>query len=59
MAPLVKIAQGPEMASSYTFPQTFGQNLAEDILIKGKPMNASDLEKFNFVKKCSSMKDAE
>ena len=28
MAPLVKIAQGPEMASSYIFPEIFGQNLA-------------------------------
>ena len=28
MAPLVKIAQGPEMASSYLFPKIFGQSLA-------------------------------
>lgn len=28
MAPLVKIAQGPEMCSSYLFPKIFGQNLA-------------------------------
>ena len=36
MAPLVKIAQGPEMGSSYTFPKIFGQTLAEEIIIKGK-----------------------
>ena len=29
MAPLVKIAQGPEMASSYTFPRIFGKALAD------------------------------
>lgn len=29
MAPLVRIAQGPEMASSYLFPKIFGQPLAQ------------------------------
>ena len=29
MAPLVKIAQGPEMGSSYLFPKIFGQALGE------------------------------
>ena len=43
MAPLVKIAQGPEMSSSYTFPKIFGQALAEEIIIKGKWMNPKDL----------------
>lgn len=44
MAPLVKIAQGPEMASSYLFPKIFGQSLSEEIIIKGKSMNAKKLE---------------
>jgi Delta3-Delta2-enoyl-CoA isomerase len=28
-APLVKLAQGPELCSSYTFPKRFGQSLGE------------------------------
>ena len=43
MAPLVKIAQGPEMCSSYLFPKIFGQALAEEIIIKGKWMTPKQL----------------
>ena len=43
MAPLVKIAQGPEMSSSYTFPKLFGQALAEEILILGKWITPKEL----------------
>ena len=35
-APFVKLSQGPEMASSYTFPRFFGKELAIEILIDGK-----------------------
>ena len=43
MAPLVKLAQGPEMCSSYTFPKIFGKTLAEDLLIQGKWIQGKDL----------------
>lgn len=42
-APLVKLAQGPEMASSYFFPKIFGPQLAQEIIIKGKKMRAKQL----------------
>lgn len=35
-APLVKLAQGPEMCSSYTFPKYLGVPMAVSILIEGK-----------------------
>ena len=58
MAPLVKIAQGPEMASSYLFPKIFGQSLAEEIIIKGKPMTPQELEKYNFLSCHKNISDA-
>lgn len=59
VAPLVKIAQGPEMGSSYTFPRIFGQALAEDIIIKGTKMNPQQLEKHGLVTVCTDLNDAE
>ena len=44
MAPLVKLAQGPEMCSSYTFPKVFGMKRAEEILVEGKWVKAKELE---------------
>lgn len=32
-APLVKLAQGPEMCSSYTFPKYLGVTMSIDILV--------------------------
>jgi peroxisomal 3,2-trans-enoyl-CoA isomerase len=48
-APLVKLAQGPEMASSYTFPKIFGQIRAEELIIGGKEISTKELAKFNFL----------
>ena len=38
LAPLVPLAQGPEMCSSYTFPKIFGNRKAEEILVLGRWM---------------------
>lgn len=35
-APLVKLSQGPEMASAYTFPKIFGASLSKEIIIGAK-----------------------
>lgn len=35
MAPLVKLAQGVEMGSSYTFPKIFGYQKAHKYLVEG------------------------
>jgi hypothetical protein len=35
-APLVKLAQGPEMASAYTFPKLFGNKLANELIVGAK-----------------------
>ena len=59
MAPLVKIAQGPEMSSSYTFPKIFGQSLGEEIIIQGKWMKPKDLEKFGLATVHKDYNDAE
>lgn len=56
-APLVKLAQGPEMGSSYTFPKYFGKNLAMDIFIDGKEMSAKELVDVGFAKPAKSVKD--
>lgn len=42
-APLVKIAQGPEMCASYTFPKIFGRSVGEDLLVKGSKVDAAFL----------------
>jgi len=34
-APLVQLAQGPEMCASYTFPKIFGPKLGEDLIVLG------------------------
>lgn len=53
-APLVQLAQGPEMAASVTFPRLFGKAVAEDLLVKGKRVDTSFLAKYGFL---SSYKD--
>lgn len=42
-APLVKLAQGPEMCASFTFPKIFGRNVGEDLLVKGSKVDAAFL----------------
>jgi hypothetical protein len=46
------------MASSYLFPKIFGQNLAEDILVKGRLMKPQELQKYNFLTCHENIKDA-
>ncbi|EGR32724.1 peroxisomal trans-enoyl isomerase, putative [Ichthyophthirius multifiliis] len=48
-APLVKLAQGPEMCSSYFFPKIFGYQQAFEIIVGAKKLSSSDLEKFKMV----------
>lgn len=47
-APLVRIAQGPEMCASYTFPRLFGTVVADDLLIKGIIVDTMFLAKHGF-----------
>ena len=42
-APLVTLAQGPEMCASFTFPKIFGQNLGEDLIMKNKKVDCTFL----------------
>lgn len=49
MAPLVKLAQGPEMCASYTFPKIFGKALGEDLIVKGTKVSAKFLEEKGFL----------
>lgn len=58
-APLVQLAQGPEMCASYTFPRIFGKHLGEDLIIKGTKVNAKFLEKHQFLQSYSSRAAAE
>ena len=58
-APLVQIAQGPEMCASITFPKCFGQNLGEDLIMKGTKVDTAFLEKYNFLQRYNSRKSAE
>jgi enoyl-CoA hydratase/carnithine racemase len=51
-APLVKLAQGPEMCSSFTFPKRFGQKLGEHLIIAGDKVEAAFLEKHGVVDVC-------
>ena len=44
-APLVQLAQGPEMCASYTFSKIFGQHLGEDLIVKATKVASSFLEK--------------
>jgi enoyl-CoA hydratase/carnithine racemase len=48
-APLVQLAQGPEMCASYTFPKFFGARLGEDLIVKGTKVDAAFLAKHNFL----------
>jgi enoyl-CoA hydratase/carnithine racemase len=48
-APLVKLAQGPEMCSSYLFPKIFGKKVAEDLILKGIKVDSKFLEKYQFL----------
>lgn len=41
-APLVKLSQGPEMASAYTFPKIFGRNLANELIIGAKEISVRE-----------------
>ena len=58
-APLVQLAQGPEMCASYIFPKYFGQKLGEDLIFKGTKVDAAFLDKHNFAKRCVSRQAAE
>ena len=57
-APLVKIAQGPEMCSSVTFPKCFGRKLAEELVIEGRPVKAERLERHGFLERFANIEDA-
>lgn len=48
-APLVQLAQGPEMCASVTFPLLFGKALSEDLLVKGRTVNGSFLAEHGFL----------
>ena len=48
-APLVVLAQGQEMCSSYTFPKIFGKLVGEDLIMKGTTVNAAFLDKHGFL----------
>ena len=54
-APLVMLAQGPEMCSSYTFPKMLGTPLANEILIEGKQIGSDELEKHKFAIKVKNV----
>jgi enoyl-CoA hydratase/carnithine racemase len=58
-APLVQLAQGPEMCASVTFPPIFGRALTEDLLVKGVKVDASFLAKHGFLTSYSNRKEAE
>jgi peroxisomal 3,2-trans-enoyl-CoA isomerase len=58
-APLVKLAQGPEMCASYTFPKVFGRNVGEDLLVKGTKVDSSFLEKYGVVTSVKTRAEAE
>lgn len=58
-APMVKLAQGPEMCASFTFPRIFGQKVAEDLIMKGIQVNSTFLQKYDFFTVCKSRTDAE
>ncbi len=47
-APLVQLAQGPEMCASFTFPKIFGRQVGEDLIVKGTKVSADFLAKYNF-----------
>ncbi|EAR98073.1 enoyl-CoA hydratase/delta3,5-delta2,4-dienoyl-CoA isomerase (macronuclear) [Tetrahymena thermophila SB210] len=48
-APLVKLAQGPEMCSSYTFPQVFGYQRAFEIIVGAKTLKSRDMLDYKVV----------
>jgi enoyl-CoA hydratase/carnithine racemase len=58
-APLVKLAQGPEMCSSFTFPKRFGQKLGEQLIMSGEKVDSAFLEKHGVVTLCKSRSEAE
>jgi enoyl-CoA hydratase/carnithine racemase len=58
-APLVKLAQGPEMCSSFTFPKRFGPKLGEHLIMSGEKVEAAFLEKHGVVTLCKSRIEAE
>jgi enoyl-CoA hydratase/carnithine racemase len=57
-APLVKLAQGPEMASAYTFPKTFGKKFADELIVGAREVPARELEKYGFLEVCKDLADA-
>jgi peroxisomal 3,2-trans-enoyl-CoA isomerase len=58
-APLVKLAQGPEMCSSFTFPKFFGQRLGEQLITGGIKVDPAFLHKHGVADACKSRKEAE
>lgn len=56
-APLVKLAQGPEMCSSYTFPKYLGLPMTNDILIEGKTITVDQLAHKKVLMKVKSVED--
>jgi peroxisomal 3,2-trans-enoyl-CoA isomerase len=58
-APLVQLAQGPEMCASYTFPKLFGAATAEDLIFKGRKVGAAFLEAQGFLTAHKSRQAAE
>ena len=48
-APLVLLAQGQEMCSSYTFPKIFGKAVGEDLIMKGLTVDSTFLDKHGFL----------
>jgi hypothetical protein len=47
------------LCASWTFPKIFGNSVAEELVIFGKPVDSDYLEKFNFLEKCKSREEAE
>lgn len=57
-APLVKLAQGPEMCSAYTFPKIFGKKMADELIIGAKEIPVSEAEKYGLLEVCKDTPDA-
>jgi hypothetical protein len=57
-APLVRLAQGPEMASSYTFPKVLGNKFANEVIVGAKEVIAKDLQKYEVFDICKDLAEA-
>jgi hypothetical protein len=54
----VRLAQGPEMASSYTFPKVLGNKFANEVIVGAKEVIAKDLQKYEVFDICKDLAEA-